>query len=167
MTISQQTQPQGAVASFLAELNELRWDDHRYYHQSRINQSLHFLSSISFMTAYIMLFINPGVAALIGWGIGMVSRQSGHFFFEPRDYDHINKATHEHKEEIKVGYNLNRKRVLHAIWAAIPDFDKGSADIAADDFQARGYSWCYWLCNFRFERSLLCHLYFRFRNCRR
>ncbi|KZY63545.1 hypothetical protein A3742_06635 [Oleiphilus sp. HI0071] len=120
MTISQQTQPQGAVASFLAELNELRWDDHRYYHQSRINQSLHFLSSISFMTAYIMLFINPGVAALIGWGIGMVSRQSGHFFFEPRDYDHINKATHEHKEEIKVGYNLNRKRVLHAIWAAIP-----------------------------------------------
>ncbi|WP_197466477.1 hypothetical protein, partial [Oleiphilus sp. HI0080] len=60
MTISQQTQPQGAVASFLAELNELRWDDHRYYHQSRINQSLHFLSSISFMTAYIMLFINPG-----------------------------------------------------------------------------------------------------------
>ncbi|KZZ54769.1 hypothetical protein A3765_27370 [Oleiphilus sp. HI0130] len=120
MTISQQTQPQGAVASFLAELNELRWDDHRYYHQSRINQSLHFLSSISFMTAYIMLFINPGVAALIGWGIGMVSRQSGHFFFEPRDYDHINKATHEHKEEIKVGYNLNRKRVLHAIWTAIP-----------------------------------------------
>ncbi|WP_197473489.1 Mpo1-like protein, partial [Oleiphilus sp. HI0066] len=115
-----QPTPQGAVASFFAELNELRWDDHRYYHQSRINQTLHFISSISFLTAYVMLFINPGVAALIGWGIGMVSRQSGHFFFEPRDYDHINKATHEHKEEIKVGYNLNRKRVLHGIWAAIP-----------------------------------------------
>ena len=26
--------------------------------------------------------------------------------------------------------------------------------------------WCYWLCYFRFERSLLCNLYFRFRNCR-
>jgi len=115
-----QPTPQGAVASFFAELNELRWDDHRYYHQSRINQTLHFISSISFLTAYVMLFINPAVAALFGWGIGMVSRQSGHFFFEPRDYDHINKATHEHKEEIKVGYNLNRKRVLHGIWAAIP-----------------------------------------------
>lgn len=111
---------QGVIASFLSELNELRWDDHRYYHQSRINQSLHFISSISFLTAYVMLFINPGVAALIGWGIGMVSRQSGHFFFEPRDYDHVNKATHAYKEEIKVGYNLNRKRILHAIWAAIP-----------------------------------------------
>ena len=120
MKASQSTHADGVVASFLAELNELRWDDHRYYHQSRINQSLHFLSSISFITAYVMLFINPGIAALIGWGIGMVSRQSGHFFFEPREYDHINKATHEHKEEIKVGYNLNRKRILHAIWAAIP-----------------------------------------------
>ncbi len=120
MNTSEHLHQEGPMASFLAELNELRWDDHRYYHQSRINQSLHFLSSISFMTAYVMLFINPGLAALIGWGIGMVSRQSGHFFFEPRDYDHINKATHEHKEEIKVGYNLNRKRLLHAVWAAIP-----------------------------------------------
>ncbi|MFT7184841.1 MAG: hypothetical protein ACI84K_000207 [Pseudohongiellaceae bacterium] len=110
----------GAWKSFLKELDTLRWDDHRYYHQSRINQSLHFFSSISFMVMYVMLFINPGAAALIGWLFGMVSRQSGHFFFEPRDYDHVNKTTHEHKEEIKVGFNLNRKRVLHAIWAAIP-----------------------------------------------
>jgi len=110
----------GPIKSFMRELDVLRWDDHRYYHQNRINQSLHFLSSISFMVAYVMVFINPGVAALIGWGVGMVSRQSGHFFFEPRGYDHVNKATHEHKEEIKVGYNLQRKRILHAIWAAIP-----------------------------------------------
>ena len=108
------------IKSFFQELEILRWDDHRFYHQCRINQSLHFLSSISFITAYVMLFINPGVAALIGWLIGMVSRQSGHFFFEPRDYDYVNKATHEHKEEIKVGYNLQRKRILHAIWAAVP-----------------------------------------------
>ena len=110
----------GPIKSFLQELDTLRWDDHRYYHQCRINQSLHFLSSISFMTAYVMLFINPGVAALIGWLLGMASRQSGHFFFEPRDYDHVNKATHDHKEEIKVGYNLQRKRILHAAWAAVP-----------------------------------------------
>ena len=50
----------------------------------------------------------------------MVSRQSGHFFFEPKHYDHVNQATHEHKEEIKVGYNLRRKIVLMGIWAASP-----------------------------------------------
>jgi hypothetical protein len=34
----------------------------------------------------------------------MTTRQAGHFFFEPRGYDHVNEATHEHKEAIKVGY---------------------------------------------------------------
>ena len=43
----------------------------------------------------------------------MTTRQSGRFFFEPRGYDHVNQATHEHKEEIKVGYNLRRKVVLY------------------------------------------------------
>ncbi|MEJ0005690.1 MAG: hypothetical protein WDM77_04715 [Steroidobacteraceae bacterium] len=50
----------------------------------------------------------------------MVSRQSGHFFFEPKGYDRVNHATHEHKEDIKVGYNLKRKIVLLAIWALCP-----------------------------------------------
>jgi hypothetical protein len=50
----------------------------------------------------------------------MTTRQAGHFFFEPLGYDEINKATHEHKEEIKVGYNLRRKVVLLAIWVASP-----------------------------------------------
>ena len=50
----------------------------------------------------------------------MVSRQAGHFFFEPKGYDEVNHATHEHKEDIKVGYNLRRKIVLLAIWALSP-----------------------------------------------
>ena len=50
----------------------------------------------------------------------MTTRQAGHFFFEPKGYDHINQATHEHKEEIKVGYNLKRKVVLLTIWALSP-----------------------------------------------
>jgi hypothetical protein len=50
----------------------------------------------------------------------MTSRQAGHFFFEPKDYDHVNQATHEYKEEIKVGYNLKRKVVLMSIWALSP-----------------------------------------------
>ncbi|MGJ7512473.1 hypothetical protein [Variovorax sp. GT1P44] len=105
---------------FLRTLQIQRWDDHRYYHHSRINQSLHLVSAISFVIAYVMLFIDPVVAALLGWGVSMTSRQAGHFFFEPKSYDEVNQATHAYKEEIKVGYNLRRKVVLMALWAAVP-----------------------------------------------
>jgi len=108
------------MQSFWAELRTQRWDDHRYYHHSRINQSLHFLSAISFIVAYAMMLKDPAMSALIGWLVAMVSRQSGHFFFEPKGYDEVNQATHEHKESIKVGYNLRRKVILHAVWALIP-----------------------------------------------
>ncbi|MFZ2991115.1 hypothetical protein [Ideonella sp.] len=97
-----------------------RWDDHRYYHQSRINQTLHLISACSFIVAYVLLFIDPAMAALVGWLVSMVTRQSGHFFFEPLGFDHVNNATQEHKEAIKVGYNLRRKEVLLAAWAGIP-----------------------------------------------
>ena len=101
-------------------LREQRWDDHRYYHHSRINQSLHLVSALSFLTAYVLVFFDPAMAALIGWLVAMTTRQAGHFFFEPKGYDHINQATHEHKEDIKVGYNLQRKIVLLSIWALSP-----------------------------------------------
>ena len=105
---------------FLHTLREQRWDDHRYYHQSRINQTLHLISAISFVVAYVWLFQDPATAALIAWGISMVTRQSGHFFFEPKGYDPINQVTHEYKEAVKVGYNLKRKVVLMTVWAASP-----------------------------------------------
>jgi hypothetical protein len=108
------------VNTFLEALRIQRWDDHRYYHHSRINQSLHLLSAVSFLVAYVLLFIDPALAALIAWGISMTSRQAGHFFFEPRGYDHVNDATHEHKEDIKVGYNLRRKVILMSLWAVAP-----------------------------------------------
>jgi hypothetical protein len=106
--------------SFLLALDEQRWDDHRYYHHSTINQSLHVLSALSFLCSYALLFTHPAAAALIGWMVAMVSRQVGHFFFEPKGYDDVNDATHEHKEEIKVGYNLHRKLVLLGFWAVSP-----------------------------------------------
>ncbi len=106
--------------SFLQLLQTQRWDDHRYYHQSRVNQTLHLISAISFLVAYVMLFIDPPVAALIGWLISMVTRQSGHFFFEPLGFDKVNNATNEYKEQIKVGFNLRRKVILLSIWAAAP-----------------------------------------------
>jgi hypothetical protein len=108
------------MRSFLAELRTQRWDDHRYYHHSRINQSLHLLSAVSFIVAYVTACADPAKSALIGWLVSMVSRQSGHFFFEPKGYDMVNRATHEHKEDIKVGYNLHRKVILHAVWALSP-----------------------------------------------
>jgi hypothetical protein len=106
--------------SFRQELALQRWDDHRYYHHSRVNQSLHFLSASCFLASYVLLLIDPSVAVLLGWLVAMCSRQIGHFFFEPDSYDEVNAASNELKEEIKVGYNLNRKRILLAIWALSP-----------------------------------------------
>lgn len=108
------------MREFLEMLKLQRWDDHRYYHHSRINQSLHLVSAISFLCAYMLLFTDPALASLVAWILAMWSRQIGHFFFEPKGYDEVNEATHEYKEEIKVGYNLRRKVVLLAIWAASP-----------------------------------------------
>jgi hypothetical protein len=109
-----------AMTGFFAHLKEQRWDDHRYYHHSRVNQSLHLLSASSFLCAYAMVFKDPPTAALTGWLVAMVSRQIGHLFFEPKGYDVVNQATHEYKEAIKVGYNLRRKIVLLTLWALSP-----------------------------------------------
>jgi len=106
--------------TFREALAQQRWDDHRYYHHSRINQSLHLFSAVTFVLAYGLLFVEPALAVLTAWLLAMPSRQIGHFFFEPRDYDEKNQATHEHKEEIKVGYNLRRKVVLMTAWACAP-----------------------------------------------
>ena len=108
------------MGQFLETLRVQRWDDHRYYHHSRINQSLHLLSAFSFVCAYVIVFKSPATAVLLAWLVGMTSRQIGHFFFEPKDYDVLNQASHEYKEEIKVGYNLQRKVVLMTIWALSP-----------------------------------------------
>jgi hypothetical protein len=108
------------MRTFLKELETQRRDDHRYYHHSRINQSLHLVSALSFLVAYGLLFFDPPMAALVAWLVGMTTRQAGHFFFEPKGYDHVNEATHEFKEEVKVGYNLQRKVVLMGIWALFP-----------------------------------------------
>jgi hypothetical protein len=108
------------MTEFREMLKTQRWDDHRYYHHSLINQSLHLFSATSFLCSYLLIFWDPAIAALIGWMISMTSRQIGHFFFEPKGYDEVNQATHQYKESIKVGYNLRRKVVLLSIWALSP-----------------------------------------------
>jgi len=106
--------------TFTEALREQRWDDHRYYHHNRVNQALHLVSAVTFIVSYALLWPEPAIAVLLAWLIAMPSRQIGHFFFEPHDYDVVNQATHAHKEDIKVGYNLQRKAVLLTIWAVSP-----------------------------------------------
>jgi hypothetical protein len=101
-------------------VHTLQHDDHRYYHQCRINQTLHLVSAISFLAAYGLVFVNPAAAGLVGWLVGMVTRQSGHIFFEPRGFDRIHNVSYAHKESIKVGYNMRRKAVLIGVWLSLP-----------------------------------------------
>jgi hypothetical protein len=141
------------VTSIRETLRIQRWDDHRYYHHSRINQFLHLISASSFLVAYVYLFINPVISAYIAWLIAMTTRQIGHFFFEPDGYDEYNQATFEYKEKIKIGFNLNRKRVLLAVWLSVPilafvdaaNFNLIMPDTSSDTlFNRIGYGWL-WL----------------------
>jgi len=116
--------------TFAEELREQRWDDHRYYHRSRVNQSLHLLSACCFLTTYALIPVNPIAAAIFGWVIAMWPRQIGHFFFEPKGYDEINDVTFEKKEEIKVGFNLERKVILFGVWLSVPIFLRFSSGLS-------------------------------------
>src|SRR5262249_2430107 len=57
---------------------------------------------------------------LLGWIVAMWSRQIGHFFFEPKGFDRVNDVSFEHKESVKVGYNLRRKVLLFIAWLSLP-----------------------------------------------
>ncbi|MGJ4998143.1 Mpo1-like protein [Bradyrhizobium sp. HKCCYLR20261] len=100
-------------------LQTQRFDDYRYYHQSRINQTLHLISAVIFLVAYALLFKDPAMAGLVGW-LAMLTRQAGHFFFEPNGYDHVNDVTNDYKEAVKVGYNQSRKIALLTVWGLVP-----------------------------------------------
>ena len=108
------------MKSLRTELADQRWDDHRFYHHSRINQTLHLISALCFIVAYGLLWVDPAWAALLAWSVSMTTRQSGHFFFEPRGFDTVNQVTDEYKEAVKIGYNIRRKIVLMGAWAGLP-----------------------------------------------
>ena len=107
------------MSRFTDTLRTQRFDDYRYYHQSRINQTLHLVSALIFLVCYALLFKDAALAGLVGW-LAMLTRQTGHFFFEPNGYDAVNDATNAYKEEIKVGFNQYRKIVLLMVWGAAP-----------------------------------------------
>jgi len=108
------------VTSFREALRIQRWDDHRLYHHSRINQSLHLFSACCFLASYALLAFDTASAVWIGWLAAWISRQIGHFFFEPKTYDTVNAMTYQQKEDVKVGYNMFRKRVLLGAFLVAP-----------------------------------------------
>ena len=81
-------------------LRTQRFDDYRFYHQSTVNQTLHLVSAIIFLGCYALLFRDPALAGLVGW-LAMLTRQTGHFFFEPNGYDEVNDVSNAHKEAIR------------------------------------------------------------------
>ncbi|MBR0859433.1 hypothetical protein [Bradyrhizobium liaoningense] len=100
-------------------LRTQRFDDYRFYHQSTVNQTLHLFSAVIFLFCYGMLFRDPALAGIIGW-VAMLTRQAGHFFFEPNGYDAVNDVSNDYKEAVKVGYNQARKIVLLVVWGSAP-----------------------------------------------
>jgi hypothetical protein len=107
------------MSRFNKTLRTQRFDDYRYYHQSRINQTLHLISAVIFLGCYALLFKDPALAGLVGW-LAMLTRQTGHFFFEPSGFDKVNNVTNAYKEQVKVGYNQTRKIVLLLVWGLVP-----------------------------------------------
>ena len=107
--------------TFLEELREQRWDDHRCCHHSRANQALHLLSALCFLATCALILVWEPIAAVLLGGFGaMVSRQVGCFLFEPKGCDAVDHASHEHKERIKVCDDLRSKVVLLSIWGITP-----------------------------------------------
>src|ERR1700745_1088647 len=99
--VHSRTDSEGTMNSFREELAEQRWDDHRYYHHNRVNQTLHLVSATCFLASYVLIFVNPIWAVRAAWPLAMIVRQVGHFWFEPKTYDEVNQATHEYKESVK------------------------------------------------------------------
>jgi hypothetical protein len=100
-------------------LRTQRFDDYRFYHQSTVNQTLHLFSAVIFLACYALLFKDPALAGLVGW-LAMLTRQTGHFFFEPSGYDAVNDVSNAYKEAVKVGYNQTRKIILLLVWGSAP-----------------------------------------------
>jgi hypothetical protein len=109
-----------AAPTFFEQIEILRRDDHRLYHQSRINQTLHLISALCFLVVYVLIWRWPAEASILGWLGAMVVRQTGHYFFEPLQFDNVNNLSNATKERIKVGFNVYRKTALLAVWAALP-----------------------------------------------
>ena len=107
--------------TFREALREQRWDDHRFYHHSRVNQSLHLFSACCFLTSYALLAFDHGEC-----GVGRLGRCVDLAPDRPlllRAEGLRRRRTqmsHEQKEDVKVGYNLTAQVMLLAVFLAAP-----------------------------------------------
>ena len=85
------------MAGFLETLRIQRWDDHRYYHHSRINQSLHLVERVQLPVAYVLLFKDPrGRAVRLAGGDDQPADRP--LLLRAEGLRRVNQATHEYKE---------------------------------------------------------------------
>lgn len=98
--------------AFIKEIQFQLQQDHDYYHNSLMNQSLHLFSGCLNITSMIILVSASFDQAMLLFLFSWTVRQSGHFFFEPKDFDEKANKTFEQKEEEKIGANLERKRFM-------------------------------------------------------
>ena len=59
---------------------------------------LHLISAVIFLVCYALLFKDPPLAGLVGW-LAMLTRQTGHFFFEPSCTDDNQSARRRFAEK--------------------------------------------------------------------
>ena len=106
------------MSGFFEELKTQRWDDHPFYHHSRINQALHLVSAISFTVAYVLVFTHRSRPCC--WrGCRRRAARSATSFSNRKSYDTINQATHDHKEDISSATTAAQGRAM-SVWAVSP-----------------------------------------------
>ena len=98
-----------------AVINEIQFQlrqDHEYYHNSLYNRSFHLISGL---LNFLAIFVALSGEVVGGCSIFITSwllRQSGHFFFESKNYDFKAGKSFQEKEDEKIGANLERKRYM-------------------------------------------------------
>jgi glutamate-1-semialdehyde 2,1-aminomutase len=90
------------IVDFCREIMQRKHDDHKASHSNLINQSIHVLSSTTFVFCYVWIFFNLTQAMLLGLG-SLFIRQFGHAILEPPCHD---------KEKALLGFNTRNKTLI-------------------------------------------------------
>jgi hypothetical protein len=113
--------PRRVPQVLLRDLMTQRWDDHRFYHHSRINQTLHLISALSFLVAYVICGPRSRRRGVPRLGRGDGDAPIRALLLRAARLRRRQPGTFEHKEEIKVGYNLRAQGRADAAWALDAD----------------------------------------------
>ena len=109
------------MKGFFEALAEQRWDDHRYYHHSRINQSLHLVSAMQLPGGLRAAVHAPGGGGAVRLDVRDVHPPGRPLLLRAEGLrrGRTRRPTSTRKQ-VKVGYNLRRKVILHSVWGLAP-----------------------------------------------